>query len=225
MNDANGRSLTFRSLVTILVRPRRTFRRLLESGAPRIVRPLVVLAIVAGFVQDFSRAEFEAAVATSAISRPALIALNLLGLMLLTLFGLLVFYGIAWLARTIGRFYGGTGEAREVRAALAWGVVPNVWALLIYLPAALMFVSGEPNLRVGEDGVVVFNPGILAAGCAPALVMIVVRFIFFFWSLWVMSATLGEAHGFSTWTGLGTLATMAVIPFIVAAAAALAIFV
>ena len=224
MNDANGRSLTLRSLVTILFRPRATFRRLLDSGAPRIVIPLVALAIVAGFVQDFSRSGFEAAVATSAITRPALIAINVAGLIVLTLIGVLLFYGIAWLVAVVGRFYGGHGDARTVRAALAWGAVPTVWALLYYVPAAFFFASGDVHLRVGEGGSFAFDPGILAAGCGATLVMVLVRFAIFFWSLAVTIAAVGEAHGFSSWAALGTLATIAVVPLVVAAAAALAIF-
>ena len=44
----------------------------------------------------------------------------------------------------------------------------------------------------------------------------------FVWCAYAMSNTVGEAHGFSAWHGLGTLAISAIAPFVVILAAVLA---
>jgi hypothetical protein len=209
-----------RNFATVLFRPRATMARILEAPGARAVLLLFVLAALSGMVGDFDAQMLDDVLARS--RQPYfvwLIAGILLGVLVLAV-ALLWFY--SWVPYFIGRFLGGTGDVRGVRAALAWGLVPAIWALLYRLPAAIWFVpSASTSVRMAE-GKVGFDPGRMADGCGILLVFAFLELIVLAWCAFVMSNTVAEAHKFSAWHGLGTLALSAIAPFVVGIAALLA---
>jgi len=134
-----------------------------------------------------------------------------------------LFWFYAWVPLLIGRFLGGTGEIRGVRAAVAWGLAPVVWALLYRVPAAIWFApSAATSVRM-RDTSITFDPGAISGGCGIVLAFLVVELIVFVWCAVVMSNTVAEAHGFSAWHALGTLVLSAIAPLVVLLAAVLAV--
>jgi hypothetical protein len=121
----------------------------------------------------------------------------------------------------VGRLFEGTGNARSVRSAVAWGLAPAIWAVLIRFPAALM--GGNANSRArATGGAFVLEPTRFAGGCAMALVLLVIELAIFGWYVVVASSTLAEAHGFSPLRGFATLLLSILSPLVIVLAAVLA---
>jgi hypothetical protein len=119
------------------------------------------------------------------------------------------------MSRTRRPFLGGTGDIRGVRAAVAWGLAPVVWALLYRIPAAFWVARAQATSVRMRGGTIAFDPGRMADGCGLALVFALVELAVFIWCAVVMSNTVAEAHRFSAWHGLGTLVISAIVPFVV----------
>jgi hypothetical protein len=206
------------NLATILVRPRRTMRRILDAPRDRMVLPLAFLAIVSGY---FSDRDVPGRFVQGEIG-PGMTAMVFAILLLNVLLLLALFWFYSWVPLFVGRFLGGTAEIRQVRSAVAWGLVPLVWALLYRIPIAFWMRNGEAALQIKGRQVSV-NPGLLADGCGAALFVAMLELIVFLWTLTVASNTLAEAHNISTARGLGTLVLSAIVPLVVMIAAVLAI--
>jgi len=212
----------FADLAAVLVRPRTTMARILESP-PRNwpVWLLFVLTAVSGIFGDLDVPALPQLVEQMGGLRAALILAGVLAGMIIVLPVVLWLY--AYVPFFAGRFLGGTGEIRTVRAAVAWGLAPAVWALLYRVPAALwLSPSSATSVRM-RGGNVSFDPGRLADGCGIALVFALLEFAVFVWCAVVMSNTVAEAHRFSVWRGLGTLVISAIVPFVVVLAAVLSV--
>lgn len=201
----------------IMIRPRATLRRILDAGRDRMIIPLVVLAAISGFAGDFDRD------AVRLLSRaplpPALmIAALLLAAIAVTL---LLFYIASWAVYGIGKLLEGTGTPRDVRSAVAWGLVPIIWALLYRVPIVLFWDSLPAKMQMGKDHVRI-DPGLFSAGCLGGLVFGLIELTVLIWTTAVTSNTIGEAHRFSSWRGLATLVLVGISPAIIIVAALLA---
>lgn len=197
------------NLASIVVRPRRTMRRILDAPRDRMIVPLVVLAALSGAISDFS---MDDAVKAYHQVGPQLRVLAPLGIIAGILAMLLVFYVGAWVAFVIGRALEGTGSIGAVRSALAWGLAPAVWALLYRIPA-MWLREGQPEmLRIGDLEMA------LGTGCGTGLLDFIVLAAWFV----VTSLALAEAHAFSSARGFGTVALCLLAPIVVVAAAVLA---
>jgi hypothetical protein len=110
--------------------------------------------------------------------------------------GLIGLYLYGWLFRVTGRWLGGQAYPIEVRAALAWSAVPQIWgailqllkliliAYVLYANATNTYVSGSTFLTtVG--------------------IFFLFEFLIGIWSIIVYLKSLGEVHGFSAWRALG----------------------
>jgi len=206
----------FADLFWILFRPRQTMRRILDSGrGGRWVIPLVLLALVARSLSTTDLTEARTALGTQ--SMVLLFSAIIIGSALLTL---IFFYGFSWLATIVGRrLLDGSGNAPDVRIALAWGLVPLVWSLLYRIPATIL----AQRMKIPESadvGAAVFE-AIERGGCAFVIVFLVLDVIFLIWYAIVASCCVAEAHGFSTWKGLAVLALLCVAPLVIIVAAAL----
>jgi hypothetical protein len=187
--------------VTILFRPRATMRRILASPRDRAVIPIVLLAFCSSSINEFRSGKLPAAVDRL----PGSAWLILFGWIIVsTLIALLLFYAMSWIAAGAGRVLDGEGKARDVRAALAWGAVPVIWAMLYRLPAAL-FVKEPSELRVGAIWIVY-----IALVLAELTVLV--------WWLVTTSNTLAVAHRFSAPRGFATLLLSLLAPFVLIAA-------
>jgi hypothetical protein len=208
----------FRRICSIMIRPRTTMRAILDAPAGREVVPLVLLATLSAFAGNANEN-----VRGSLKHAPMPWLIVACALIVTALVMLLLFYGFAWLAYAAGRFLEGEGSPVAVRSALAWGMAPIIWALLYRVPAALFGpAQGLAQVRVGDDRLRI-DPGQFTSGCFIALVFALLELGVLVWYLVVASRTLGEAHRFSAWRGLGTLLIVGITPLIVIIAAVLAI--
>jgi Yip1-like protein len=200
-------------LVRVGIRPRQTMRRILDLGRDRMVVPLVLLAYVSAIFGDLSFAELrQVQTAISPLTLAGLVA----GVLICgPLIAILIFYGLSWLVARVGRLLDGEGGTREVRSAMAWGLAPFIWALLYRIPASFFMPASAEGRALEVSELVQRGAAALAFGFVELLVLI--------WYLIVTSATVGEAHGFSTLKGFATLMIVFIIPFILAAAAVLTI--
>lgn len=207
----------FRRLVSIAIHPRTTMREILDSPRGRAVLPLVVLATLSGFIANASH---NARTGLKTAPMPWLIVAG--ATIAAALVMVLLFYLFAWIAHVAGRFLEGQGTYADVRAALAWGLAPIIFALLYRVPVALFGPSQNAGLvRIGEQ--VKFTPGQLSGGCLFALLIGVLELGTAVWFAVVASHTLGEAHRFSSWRGFGTLVIVAITPIVIMIAAFLSL--
>lgn len=208
-------------LAKVLVRPAAVMARILAEG-PRNAHVwlLFALSVLSGIFGDFDAPMMDRLIRYSGGVHVALIIAAVVVAVLVVLTVVCWFY--AYVPMLIGRLLGGTGEIRGVRAAVAWGLAPTVWALLYRVPAAIWFAPSAATSVQMRDASVTFNPGALSAGCGVALVFVLLELIVLVWCAVVMSNTVAEAHRFSAWHALGTLVLSAIAPLVVVLAAALA---
>ena len=186
----------------VLIRPAETMRDVL-AGERRYVLPLAILASISAYLSD----------------RPPLRPL-------LLLFNIAVFVAVFYIVAAIvdyaGKFLGGTGTARDVRAGVAWGLVPIICAIAYRLPLALLRPQSM-LVDVGDGGFRFRDAS--TGGCAIAIIGLAAELIVIGWTLFVATHTVAEAHRFSWPRGLGTIAIAAVVPVIVVLAAFLTAFI
>jgi hypothetical protein len=190
------------SWVTIWYQPRATIRRIVATNPKKFV---VGIAWMAGAL-----AALDAQVAVATIDYPPdiphLPRLGPIGVAIAAiLFGLasvVSLYGGAALYRWASHFVGGTADAIEVRAALAWSQVPGLYLEVVIIIATALGL---------------YTPSVSGAVFPLSLIETIV-------GVWVFVITLkclGEVNRFSAWRALGailigTLATLGVVAAIVA---------
>ncbi len=207
--------LLLKDLAAVMIRPRLTIRRIIDSDPNRFVRSIFFLAIVSALLKDLDLQDAED---LSAL-QPLLLALNVtVALVFAVVFMLVAYYVLAWSATIVGRWLGGTGAFREVRAAVAWGLAPFIWALIYRVPVALIALvtraeSGPPRLLI-EGGRIEWSKGSLGTlDLTWFLLLVLLDFTVLVWYLIVASRTLSEAHRVSSWRGLGILLLAFIFPF------------
>ena len=206
-----------RDLVTILYRPRETMRRILDAR-DRWTIQVVVLAYFCSAINDSDLRQIENVL-------PGLTPLNagiigILSLIAIAACWVLIFYLVSWLVVFAGRLLGGTGTAPDVRAALAWGLVPVVWSAIPRIPIAVYQYHLDIGPRVaGREGVMQF---IEQGGCAFAVVVFIVQMLVFGAWLAITSFTVAEAQGFSGGKGFANVAVTVAGPLAIVAAAVIA---
>jgi hypothetical protein len=189
-------------------------RRVLDHGRAPVL-PLVVAATISTMTKDVSVTGLAHVIRSQTAATAAMIAGAIVcGAILMV--GL--FYGLSWMAVYAGRLLEGQATPAQVRAAMAWGLVPMIWLLLVRVPVAFLRAPTELR-RMGGIRLTLPSSGTLAG----ALVLAVVDAVVLLWYVYVASETLGEANQFSGWRGLGTLAIVGVTPFVIALAAILAL--
>jgi hypothetical protein len=106
-------------------------RQILDSDPERLV---VFLATMAGISRALDRASLKSLgdrLPLWGVFAAAIIGGALSGVLLLYLYGFLV--------RWTGRWFGGSGSASGIRAAIAWPNVITAWALLLWIPQLALF--------------------------------------------------------------------------------------
>jgi len=97
-----------------------------------------------------------------------------------------------------GRLFGGKAYPEYVRTALAWGSIPDVVLLILYVP--LIAVFGQNWF----DGSVAWLDQTLIA-IPLSLALVFIGLIALVYKLLLLIQCLAEVHGISAWRGLGTL--------------------
>lgn len=210
----------FAQLASVLFRPRETMRRILDAPSSGAVLLLFVLAVLSGMLGDSDPVQLQNVFAKLPGAQAWLIA-AVIAAVFVCLVGATWLY--AWVPFLIGRFLGGTGDVRGVRAAVAWGFAPAIWALLYRAPTAIWLMPSAAATVRSRGGGVVFDPGVLASGCGIAFVIVLLELVVLVWCAFVMSNTLAEAHGYSAGRAFGTLVLSAIAPFVVVLAAVLSL--
>lgn len=208
------------NVATIMIRPRPTMRRILDAPRDRLWLPILLLVALSAVAGDSDRHEFDSLLAAARAYgiHPALVILGIF--LAVTLVSLIFFYVFAYAAWGIGRVMEGTGTPADLRRAVAWGLVPMVWALLYRIPAVFFLPRSDSTVRIGEH--MRIDPGRLGSGCAAALIFGALELVILVWCGVVISNTVGEAHRFSSWRGLATVVLTSIAPLIILIAAVLA---
>ena len=192
--------------IAVLIHPGATIRRILDERRYRWI-PLVLLAVAASALRDRDHSDLRNALPFEEWWIVAgIIALALAAGLAICL---LLFYGFSWIPYLIGHAFEGTGNVREVRAALAWGLMPIIVSAVYRVPLALWLGSQVTTI----------NPmacGTLAIAGALELATLL-------WYAFVGSAALAEAHRFSFLRGFATLTFGLLTPLIFTVAAVLAL--
>jgi hypothetical protein len=110
--------------------------------------------------------------------------------------GLIGLYLYGWLFRVTGRWLGGQAYPIEVRAALAWSAVPQIWGAIIQLfklllTAYVLYVNTTNNYVSASTLLTILGFAFLF------------DFVIGIWSMVLYLKSLGEVHGFSAWRALG----------------------
>ena len=169
---------------TIWTRPRSTIRTLIDTTPTRGVLLLAALSGVGNTMgQTLSKNTGESLtpgviLALAASAGP--------------IAGILGFYFFGWLFGATGRWLGGRATTQEVRAAIAWGTVPNLPTLA--LMSAMFLAFGQDFFRRAAVGAP--NP-ILLAYLACSLV-------FGIWTFFVSLNCIGEVQQFSSMKAFGS---------------------
>lgn len=189
MNDPGPASAAARQgrLLSMWFAPRRTLRAILDSGDRRAVLPLAALLGVSQALDQ--AANHDAGARTGVVEiLGAAIASGAVG-------GVLVLFLAGWLVRWTGSWLGGRGSDSDMRTALAWGQVPALSALPLWVPVVL--AGGREVFRADPDlsasaAVTVLVCGIAMAGAA-------------LWGAVTSVLCVAEAHRFSCWKGLSSV--------------------
>ena len=201
---------TLNDLFTILYRPRETMRRILE-GDDRWTIQIVLLASVCASVNDhdiyrlrdvFPGLHLAPALATIALG---IIAVSCVWLVMLFVYG--------WIATFVGRLLNGAASAADVRAALAWGLVPAIWSVLYRIPFAIYATRYRIGTRLNPREIL-FNYA-ASGGCALIVIYLAFQLIVFVWSLYIATNTIAETQRFSTERAFANLAIALVLPLLV----------
>jgi Yip1-like protein len=207
-----------RDLVTILYQPRETMRRILDRP-DRWSLQIVFLAFVCASVNDVDVRHFtdaELGILPGIHLLPGLAALALA-----IIIGGFTWIGtlfiLSWIATVIGRHMGGEGNARDVRAALAWSMVPIVWSPIYRLPLVLLGIGANINPEAnGRQEVLNF---ISRGGCSLLVLFLGFQLLFAIGCVVLASFTVAEAERFSTQKGFLNVAITIALPLMLLFAA------
>lgn len=207
-----------RDLVTMLYEPRETMRRILAAPGRRWTPEIIALAfIVTSFGDpDFRRLPRD----LPDLTLVPMLAFIALVLVATAICWILAFYAIAWMVAFVGRrLLDGHGAAADVRAALAWALVPMIWSIIFRIPFSIyrsrITITGTSAWQITLD---LLQQGTLSV----AIVVIAVKLAFDLWVFCLAAINVSEAMKFETWKGFSAMAAVAAAPFVIAAAVVLA---
>ncbi|HEY0139934.1 MAG TPA: YIP1 family protein [Thermoanaerobaculia bacterium] len=207
-------------LAKIITHPREVIRPILDQPRDRAAIWLVLAAAFVSSLGDANVPATSLAVRNYPLALVVAVSVGVIVVAGLVTVGL--FYLFGWVTTLLGRLFDGTGKPRELRSALAWGVVPLIWSVLYRLPAAFFFDDSPARGRVASEGIVL-DPGRFANGCGWAIVTAFLDLLVIGLCIWVSSNTIAEAHRFSSLRGLATYLLAIVSPLVVALAGILTV--
>ncbi|MCP3742449.1 Yip1 family protein [Rossellomorea sp. BNER] len=176
--------------LSIWVKPRKTIRYVIDHKKFAWVFLLACLAGISNVLDGASTSNIADKVSTSVDG------IVLFGLLLGPIFGLFIWAITSLLYWSIGKIFKGTGTLKEVMVATAWGFIPIIVSLLLWIPdlqilGIFNFSTLSPPMTAGESFVIIVS----------ALLEIAISV----WYVVVLVKAIAEAHRFSAWKGLGTV--------------------
>lgn len=176
---------------SVWISPRETVRRIISENPSLHVTLLVCLY---GIGQVLGRASMK-----NLGDRAPLELIIPLALILGPLMGLLSLWIFSHLIRVSGIWLRGIGNREHIKAAMAWGYVPSVFALVLWIPELFLFgveLFTEETPRIDADPLLWNLLGLFLA----------IEGIFTIWSVILISNSIAEVQGFrSAWRGFGNL--------------------
>lgn len=182
-----GEKLSVNPWIGMWVRPRETIRAILSFNKSYL---LVVLYWIYGFpillqfAQNSSLGDRLSTLAIVGISAVAAFIVGYIGINL----GSLLFY---W----TGRWIGGAGSFRDVRAAVAWSSVPNIVGIALWIVQMVTFgrkIFSLMFFSMSLDGLQLM----VSYTCSVISVVVMI------WGIVILLKALGEAQQFSAWKAL-----------------------
>lgn len=203
---------TLTDLGTVLYRPRETMRSVLAEKDRWAVQ-IVVLAYISASIKDGDARQLNMVMPGLGWSSLAVIVLALIFGAIVWVIGL---YLVSWIVAIVGRRMGGVAGTPDVRAALAWGLVPVIWAAILWIPFAI--ARSRLRLSPGSDSTTAVLDFIAQGGCSLLVVLLTLQVVIFAWCVWVASCCLGEAQQFTTGKGFANIAVVLALPLVIALA-------
>lgn len=190
---------------TMWLKPRETIREIIKHDPRHLV---IILAALLGISRIIDRAGLY--LPAFLITSPFLTLFVVL--VIGSVAGIVIVYVNAAFLEFTGKFIGGQGTSKNLRAATVWSNVPNFWVL----PFEVLTTAVLPLLVKNPTAIVVPYALVLIAGIVTSI-----------WSFVLYLHSIGEVHRFSAWKALAALilsviALLAVI-LVVALAAILSI--
>jgi hypothetical protein len=187
--------------LTIWTQPRATIRGIVDDDPTRAV---ILLAWISGIADSLESAMLR----TSGAGLPWA-AVVVIACFIGPVVGFARVYVGALLVAMTGRWLGGNAGVPECRTALAWGSLPQIAALILWIPVLAIF---------GNE---IFNRDAPRIASSPVLLAALVVFAVLWtaasvWASVLKWKGLAEVHGFSAWRGFFTtaLAGMLVLTFL-----------
>ena len=192
----DGTSMTLNPWRSIWLKPRATIRQIVTTNPEHHV---VALAAAAGVVQTLLHAVNE-----NYGDEFGLLPILLFALVLAPIFGVVMLYVVAVLLRWTGRWLGGVGTLRDLRAAIAWGSAPTVMGGVGMLVALLvaghdLFSTVQPWLARNPVLMMIAGVGLVVQGVTAM------------WSFFTGLKCVAEVQEFSAWKALGNYVLVIVI--------------
>lgn len=184
------RPFAFNPFITMWRRPRATIRAVVAIAPKYMVSSLASLAGIGQALDNASSLNTGARAGVLGTLFVAMIAGPIGGMFALWLVG--------WIVEQVGRLLGGQASRNAVRAALAWSMVPVIWALLLWIPKILVF--GD-EIFMSDMTSVDTNPFAAFA----LMVFLVLDVGAALWTFVLMGKSLSEVEGFSVWRAAAAL--------------------
>lgn len=171
-------------ILSIWLNPRATLRRVLSESSEISI---VLLALMSGYDSALSMSSLGNAgdqLDITSILLGGIVSAIFLG-------GLFVYLG-ALILKGIGVFLDGTATLKEIRFALAWSAIPNLFSLVLFLISIMYF--GVELFRT--------NSMIIESNIYHTIwlfTFVIVGVVTFIWSKIILLICLSEVQGYSLW--------------------------
>ncbi|MDX1437521.1 MAG: Yip1 family protein [Anaerolineales bacterium] len=190
--------------LTIWYKPRGTMRAILDYNPEMWIYPLAALVGINQAFEYAARSNAGDALDLWAILLLVAAGGPILGVIAIWIGGAI----FAW----IGGLFGGQGTFQDVRAALAWAAIPSIFTLALNLVSLLIlrqeaFTSTTPQMDAAIESNLFFAVVVILFGLGSIFLGIILTI----WALIISVKTMAEAHQFSSWRGLATVALPTIV--------------
>jgi len=184
---------------TMWYSPRKTIRWIVDSNPRQQILFLSALLGISWALNQLS--------SRNAGDKLSFFLLLVVGVIGGSIIGIILVYLMGALFHWTGQKFGGKATVEHLRAAYAWSWIPNIWMLLIWLPALAIF---------GADMFTGATPKIEAT---PLLALLLLGFTFLnlitgLLSFFFMISCISEVQQFSNWRAFGSVMAGLLILFV-----------
>jgi signal peptidase I len=177
--------------LSVWLSPRQTIERILASRP----RHLVLLLVSLGTISAFAGEMIGAGVTDALLNWQVLLGLIVAG----SVIGIVCLYPAALVFKWIGNLLGGHASTLQLRAVLAWSVVPVIFGFIAVVALLVVLKMSGASASNGLS-----------------VVAQVVAGLFGLWSLAVFLAMLSQVEGFGIWRAIVTYLLGLILPLLIA---------